>query len=64
MRIFLITLVVSTVAGIAFWNFGLANRIWPAHQFVAAVGLAAACGIAVQLALTYGTAGNKNSGSR
>jgi hypothetical protein len=56
-RIFLITLLVSTVAGIVFWNFGLAFKIWPAHPFLTTVGLAAICGIVVQLVLTYETAG-------
>jgi hypothetical protein len=59
MRIFLITLLVSTVAGIVFWNFGLAGKIWPSHPFVTAVALAAICGIVVQLVLTYETAGHK-----
>jgi len=59
MRIFLITLLVSTVGGIVFWNFGLANKIWPAHPFVTAVALAALCGIAVQLVLTYEIASTK-----
>ena len=60
MRIFLITLLVSTVGGIVFWNFGLAGKIWPAHPFVTAVALAAICGIVVQLVLTYETAGPKH----
>lgn len=59
MRIFLITLLVSTVATIVFWNFGLAGKIWPAHPFFAAVVLAAACGIVVQLVLTYETSSSK-----
>jgi hypothetical protein len=59
MRIFLITLLVSTVGGIVFWNFGLASKIWPSHAFLAAVALAAICGVVVQLVLTYETAGHK-----
>ena len=59
MRISLITLLVSTVTTIVLWQFGLANKIWPAHPFVAAVALAAICGIAVQLVLTYETTGHK-----
>lgn len=31
MRIFLITLGVCIVTSILLWNFGLAQRIWPAH---------------------------------
>jgi predicted transcriptional regulator YdeE len=52
MRIFLITLVVSTIAGIVLWQFGFAHRIWPAHPFLATVVMAAGCGIVVQLALS------------
>jgi hypothetical protein len=52
---FLITLLVSTVASIVFWQFGLAGKIWPAHPFVAALVLAALCGIVIQLVLTYET---------
>ena len=59
MRIFLITLLVSTVASIVFWNFGLAGKIWPAHPLFAAVVLASICGIVVQLVLTYETASSK-----
>ena len=50
MRIFLVTLAVSTFAGGALWQLGWANRIWPSHPFVATVALAAGCGIAAQLA--------------
>ncbi|MGA7634705.1 MAG: hypothetical protein WCB11_28400 [Terriglobales bacterium] len=59
MRIFLITLLVSTVASIVFWNFGLAGKIWPAHPLFATVVLACICGIVVQLVLTYETASSK-----
>ncbi len=57
MRIFLITLLVSTVSGVVLWQFGLASKIWPAHPFFTSVALAALCGTAVQLVLTYETAG-------
>jgi hypothetical protein len=60
MRIFLITLLVSTVSGIVLWQFGLAGKIWPAHPFFTSVALAAACGIAAQLVLTYETADKRN----
>ena len=52
MRIFLITLVVSIVASIGLWNFGVAQKIWPAHPMFATILIAAACGIAVQMVLT------------
>ena len=57
MRILLITLLVSTVASVALWNFGLANKIWPAHPILATAAIAAVCGTVVQLVLTYETAG-------
>jgi hypothetical protein len=45
MRIFLIELVASFIASVGLWNFGLAQRIWPAHPFWATtliVGMGAA----------------------
>jgi hypothetical protein len=33
-RIFLITLVASTVASVLFWNFGLAAKISPDHPMI------------------------------
>jgi len=59
MRIFLITLFVSTVASIVLWNFGLAAKIWPAHPILATAAIAAICGTVVQLVLTYETASDK-----
>lgn len=53
MRIFLVTLAVSTVAGVALWQFGLAHRIWPSHPFLATVVVAAGSGIAAQLAASH-----------
>lgn len=51
MRTFLTTLLVSTVVSVAFWQFGLAYLIWPAHPFLATLGIAVACGVAAQLLL-------------
>lgn len=59
MRIFLITLLVSAVASIVLWNFGLAHKIWPSHPIVATAVIAVVCGIGVQLALTYESARDK-----
>ena len=53
MRIFLVTLAVSTVSGVALWQFGLAHRIWPSHPFLASVVVAAGSGIAAQLAASH-----------
>jgi hypothetical protein len=51
MRTILITFLVSTVVSVAFWQFGLAYIIWPAHPFLVTIGVAVACGIAAQLLL-------------
>jgi hypothetical protein len=51
MRTILITFLVSTVVSVAFWQFGLAYAVWPAHPFLATIGIAVACGIAAQLLL-------------
>jgi len=53
MRMFLITLAVSTLTGAVLWQFGLAHRIWPSHPFVATVVIAAGCGIAAQLVSSH-----------
>jgi len=53
MRTFLVTLAVSTVAGVALWQFGLAHRIWPSHPFLATVVVAASCGFAAQLVASH-----------
>ena len=53
MRVFLVTLAVSAVSGVALWQFGLAHRIWPSHPFLATVVVAAGSGIAAQLAASH-----------
>jgi len=50
MRIFLVTLAVSTLAGAALWQLGLASRIWSSHPFAATFVIAAGGGLAAQLA--------------
>ena len=56
MKTFLITFLVSTVASICLWQFGLGNTIWPAHPFPATLAAAVACGIAVQLLFSHNSA--------
>ena len=51
MRIALITLLVSTVVSVCFWNFGWAIHVWPAHPFLATLAIAIGFGVAVQLLL-------------
>ncbi|MGH9452451.1 MAG: hypothetical protein ACRD2O_00595 [Terriglobia bacterium] len=53
MRIFLVTLGVSTFTGIGLWNFGFAVRIWPAYPLLATIIVAGLCGVTAQLLLTY-----------
>jgi len=53
MRIFLVTLAVSTLAGVALWQFGLAHRIWPSHPVLATVVITAGCGIAAQMVASH-----------
>lgn len=59
MRIFLIVLAVSIALSIAFWNFGLAEKIWPAHPLLATTLIATACAMAVQIILTRDEARGK-----
>jgi len=51
MRVWLMTLLVSTVVSVALWQFGLAYIVWPAHPFLATIGIAVVCGVAAQLLL-------------
>jgi hypothetical protein len=44
-----VTFLVSSAVTISFWQFGLGSRMWPAHPFLAALAVAVACGIAIQL---------------
>ena len=48
MRVFLITLAMSIGLTFAFWSFGLAHRIWPAHPLFLTSLVAALCAIAIQ----------------
>lgn len=52
LRVFLITLAVSTALSIGLWSFGFAAKIWPSHPFLATVLLAAGGAAVVQLVLT------------
>jgi hypothetical protein len=64
MRTFLITLVVSIVASIGLWSFGLAARIWPDHPLFATTLIACACGIVVQTWLRSDEAARKSKQAR
>jgi hypothetical protein len=56
LKTFLITFLVSTVASICLWQFGLGNTIWPAHPFPATLAAAVTCGIAIQLLFSHNRA--------
>ena len=51
MRIFLIVLVASLIASIGLWNFGLAQRIWPAHPLLATTFVAGLGAAVLQMVL-------------
>ena len=59
MRIFLITLLVSTIVPIVFWLFGLAQRIWLARPMLAATVIPAGCGVLTQTLLSHDAASKK-----
>ena len=59
MRTALTTFLVSTAASLALWQFGLAFKIWPAHPFLATLGIATAGGIAVQSVLSQAGASHE-----
>ena len=58
-KTFLLVFLVSTAASICLWQFGLGNKISPAHPFLASVLTAAACGIAIQLLFSRQSASTK-----
>jgi len=50
-RTFLIVLAVSIGLSIGLWNFGLAQKIWPAHPLLATTLIAMVCAMLVQTIL-------------
>jgi hypothetical protein len=61
LKTFLITFLVSTVASICLWQFGLGNTIWPAHPFPATLAAAVTCGIAIQLLFSHNSASQRSA---
>lgn len=49
LKISLIASVIATAAGIGAWEFGIAQRIWPAHPQMADFLLVLVTGIVVQI---------------
>jgi hypothetical protein len=60
MRIFLLTLLATTLFSFAFWQFGLARIIWPAHPFLAITLMTAVCWYVVQSVLTRDAASRRS----
>ena len=52
MKTFALTFVVSSVATLCLWQFGLGGMIWPTHVFLASLLGAILCGVTAQLLLT------------
>ena len=48
MRVFLIVLGVSIVGSVVLWNFGIAQRIWLAHQVLATTIIVGGCAAVMQ----------------
>ena len=60
MRVFLIVLGVSIVGSIALYNFGIAQRIWPAHPVLATTLIAGGCAALMQSILSRDSAAQKS----
>jgi hypothetical protein len=62
MRVFLIVLGTSIVGSIVLYNFGIAQRIWPAHPALATTLIVGGCAAVMQVILTRDAAArNANS---
>ena len=59
MRIFLIVLGISIVGSVVLWNFGIAERIWPAHPVLATTIIAGGCATLMQSILSRDAAARK-----
>jgi hypothetical protein len=60
MRVFLIVLGVSIVGSVVLWNFGIAQRIWPAHPVLATTVVAGGCAAVMQSILYRDAAARKS----
>ena len=60
MRVFLIVLGVSIVGSIVLYNFGVAQRIWPAHPVLATTLIAGGCAALMQSILSRDSAAQKS----
>jgi hypothetical protein len=60
MRVFVIVLGVSIVGSIVLWNFGIAQRIWPAHPVLATTMIVGGCAAVMQSILYRDAAAGKS----
>jgi hypothetical protein len=60
MRVFLIVLGISIVGSIVLYNFGIAQRIWPAHPVLATTLIAGGCAALMQSILSRDSAARKS----
>ncbi len=59
MRVFLIVLGISFVGSVVLYNFGIAQRIWPAHPALATTIIVGGCAAVMQLILSRDSAARK-----
>lgn len=60
MRVFLIVLGVSIVGSVVLWNFGIAQRIWPAHPVLTTTIIVGGCAAVMQSILHRDVAPRKS----
>ena len=60
MRVFLIVLGISIVGSVVLYNFGIAQRIWPAHPALATTIIAGGCAAIMQSILSRDSAKQKS----
>jgi hypothetical protein len=59
MRVFLIVLGISLVGSVVLYNFGIAQRIWPAHPALATTLIVGGCAAVMQTLLSRDAAVRK-----
>jgi len=59
MRVFLIVLGISLVGSVVLYNFGIAQRIWPAHPALATTLIVGGCAAVMQSLLSRDAAARR-----
>jgi len=59
MRVFLIVLGISLVGSVVLYNFGIAQRIWPAHPALATTIIVGGCAGVMQYLLSRDAAARR-----